>query len=240
MARTKTDPAKAVAIIRVSTDDQRNGPEVQLGDIERWAAREGIEIVAVFTDHLSGGTALDKRPGLMSAVQALKEHRAGILVAQKRDRIARDTMLAAMVERLAQRNGAVVRTADGVADGDSPADQLMRQMLDAFAQYERAMIRSRTEAALALKRSKGQKTGGDAPFGFTSRDSNGTAVLVEDPVEQAIIAMLRQLKSSGMSYRALAAHCKSNGIRSRRGAWSHTTLCRLFQRIDEGRFTAAA
>src|SRR5262249_29181206 len=53
--------------------------------------------------------------------------------------------------------GAKVITADGVAVEDTPEGQLLRGMLDLFAQYERALIRARTRAALAVKRSKGEK-----------------------------------------------------------------------------------
>jgi DNA invertase Pin-like site-specific DNA recombinase len=74
--------------------------------------------------------------------------------------MARDTLVAAMVERLAERHGARVCTADGMAEGDSPEAPLMRRIVDAFAEYERLVIRTRTRAALALKRHRGERIGG--------------------------------------------------------------------------------
>jgi hypothetical protein len=83
----------------------------------------------VFTDPgVSGGAALDKRPGLLAALAALRTHNAGLLLVAKRDRLARDSLLAALVERLAERLGARVQSADGAADGDAPEDVLMRRI----------------------------------------------------------------------------------------------------------------
>ena len=73
----------------------------------------------------------------MRALEAIREHGAGVLLAAKRDRSARDTVVAAVVGRMAERNGAAVRTADGVGRGDTPEDKLLRTMIDAFAEYER-------------------------------------------------------------------------------------------------------
>ena len=46
-------------------------------------------------------TPIDQRPGLVAALASLREHGAGVLVVAKRDRIARDVVLTAGVERAA-------------------------------------------------------------------------------------------------------------------------------------------
>ncbi len=74
-----------------------------------------------------------------------------MLLVAKRDRLARDVVVAAMVDRLAERHGARVLAADGTGNGDGPEAMLMRGIVDVFAQYERALIRARTKAALAVK-----------------------------------------------------------------------------------------
>ena len=61
--------------------------------IERWCEAEGATLVAVYTDHgISGAAPLDKREGLMAAIDALVERRAGTFLAMKRDRLARDVV----------------------------------------------------------------------------------------------------------------------------------------------------
>ena len=112
----------------------------------------------------------------------------------KRDRLARDVMLTAMIERAAGAIGAVVVSAAGEGNGASPADQFMRTVIDGAAQYERALIRARTKSALAVIRARGQKTGGSVPFGFALAEDGRTLVEVE--AEQATIARARALRAS--------------------------------------------
>src|SRR5208337_4129386 len=161
-------PLVAVAYIRVSKDEQKLGPEAQRASIEAWAAREGVQVAAWPVDQgVSSVTPVDKRPALMEALRRLREHGAGVLVVAKRDRIARDPMLTRMIEGEAARTGAVIISAAGEASGGTaPADVMMRGVVDLFAEYERGLIRARTKAALAVKKTRGEKTGGGVPYGY--------------------------------------------------------------------------
>ena len=56
------DPTLAVAYLRVSTDDQKLGPEIQRDQIGRWAAANGVTVLSWhFDEGVSGGTAIEKR-----------------------------------------------------------------------------------------------------------------------------------------------------------------------------------
>jgi len=155
----------AIGYVRVSTDEQRLGSEAQRASIEAWAAREGVSVVAWHVDEgVSGATPIERRPALAAALATLREHCAGVLVVAKRDRVARDVVVASMVERAATSAGARLVSADGTGNGDTPADAFMRTAVDGAAAYERGLIRARTTAALAAKRAKGERTG-SVPFG---------------------------------------------------------------------------
>lgn len=220
--------ASAVAYIRVSTADQHNGPEAQRRDIERWAAREGVEIVAWCEDlGVSGGAMLDKRPGLLAAFDAIRESGAAWLVVAKRDRLARDVPVLCMVERVVEKSGAAIVSAAGEGSGDSPGDLLMRRMVDAFAEYERQLIKARTRAALAVKRRRGERTGA-VPFGF-KLGTDGVH-LEEDPAEQRVLALTEALRADGLSIRAIAAHLNEEGVPARGKRWHPTTVARLLKR----------
>jgi DNA invertase Pin-like site-specific DNA recombinase len=99
------------------------------------------------------------------------------------------------------------------ANGDTAADAFMRTILDGAAAYERALIRSRTRAALAAKRAKGERVG-TVPSG-SRRPRNGA--LVANPGEQAAIAEARALRASGLTVRAVADALRAKGITSRKG-----------------------
>jgi DNA invertase Pin-like site-specific DNA recombinase len=217
MARTKRGGAEtvgAVGYVRVSTDDQVLSVEAQREKLRAWCSEKGMDLVAVYEDlGVSGGADLDKRPGLMAALDALT--RGMVLVAVKRDRIARDTMNAAMIERLAERSGAKVLTCDGACDGDTPEAKLMRTMIDAFAEYERAIIRARTKTALTHKRERGERTSLHAPYGFTLADDGRT--LLSNEREQALIEAIRAARQVGRSQRGILADLAAKGFTTRKG-----------------------
>jgi len=222
------DPAKAIAYIRCSTSRQDLSPDAQREAISAWAGRECVDVIAFHEDlAVSGGTEIDKRPVLLAAIEALRTEGAGVLVVAKRDRLARDVLTAALVERLCERHGARLQSADGTGNGDSPEAQLMRNMVAAFAMYERALIRSRTKAALAAKKARGERVGG-VPYGF--RDEGGK--LVEDEREQAVVARARELRADGRSLRAVAAALVADGHTPRNGKkWHVQVLKRIVEQV---------
>jgi site-specific DNA recombinase len=223
-------PRLAVAYIRVSKDDQKLGPEAQRAAVEGWAAREGIQVAAWHVDQgVCSVTPIDERPALVAALASLREHGAGVLVVAKRDRIARDPVLTAGVERAASEAGAVVRSAAGEGNGSTPADEFMRGVIDSASRYERALIRARTTAALAVIRARGQKTGGGVPYGCRLDVDGRTLVAVEG--EQATITRARELAATGSSLRTVAAMLAAEGRVSRTG--------RPFAATQVARMTAA-
>ena len=228
--RAAGDSRIAVAYLRVSTSRQELGPEAQRSAIEAHAAREGIRIVAWHADRgVSGAAPIEARPGLLAALAALGEHRAGVLVVAKRDRLARDVVVAALVEREAAKAGACVVSADGAGNGSTPADQFMRSMLDAASAYERALIRARTKAALAAKRARGEHVAGLVPYGHRLADDG--VHLEPHADEQATIAIVRELASAGLSQRAIVSRLAELGVVGRTGRpLQRTQVLRLLER----------
>lgn len=223
------DASRAVVYLRVSTEDQNLGPEAQRAAIERWARSAGVQLVATFEDRISGATPPEDRPGLCAAIEALRHHGAGILVAMKRDRLARDVVIAATIERLAIAAGARVVTADGVSVENTPEGALMRTLIDAFAAYERALIRSRTKAALATKRARGERVSGRAPIGYAFDGAR----LVPAQHEQRALEIARELRAAGNSFQSIADHLNESNIPCRGGRWHVTTLVRVLARQQE-------
>lgn len=221
-------PGRAVGYLRVSKEEQALSPVAQRDAIARWCRANGAELVAVFEDiDISGGTALDRRPGLLAALAELEAKRAGMLVVAKRDRLARDVMNAAMVERLAERVGARVRSAAGEGtEGDlsDPSGMLMRGIVDLFAQYERAVIRARTKAALAVKAARGERTG---QVRFGCRATPDGQHIVEDEGEKKTISRVLELRNNGASIRAIASQLQADGESCRGRRWHPTTVARL-------------
>ena len=113
-----------------------------------------------------------------------------MLVVAKRDRLARDVVIAATIERAAEWVGATVVSADGVGVSDGHEAELLRRIVDAVAAYERGLIRGRTKAALAAKKRRGERTG-SVPYGKQLCDDG--VRLVNDEGEQAVITRIVDL-----------------------------------------------
>lgn len=213
-----TDPRKVVGYIRVSTDDQHLGAEAQRAELERWCKEKGCILVQVEVDHgVSGSTAVKDRPGMVAALASLQELGCGTFLAMRRDRVARDTMVAAQVDRMARSCGAIVRTVQGDFEQDTPETRLMRTIADAFAEYELAMISLRTKLALRAKKVRGEVTG-QPEFGYQAvKVGGGVAKMVPDEKEQAALAAIKEYSLQGMPYGLMAAKLFANGHRPRNG-----------------------
>ena len=147
---------KAIAYLRVSTDRQGEsgaGLDAQRASITAYAAQHGIEIVRFEQDILSGAKGIEHRLGLASAIASI--HKGYALLIAKRDRLGRDQFLSMSLERLIQKKGGVILSADGLGNGDTAGDKFLKSILDAASSFERDLIRARTKAAMQAKRLNG-------------------------------------------------------------------------------------
>lgn len=227
--RSPTRPAPlAVGYVRVSTEEQAQGPRAQRDALQRYARAQGLDLVVVHDDlGVSGAAPIDERPGLLAALDAVDLYRAEVFLVAKRDRIARDVIISAMVERLVTRSGARIESADGAANGDGPENEMLRGILAVFAQFERALIRTRTKAALAAKKKRRERTG-SVPYGFKlAPDRVG---LEPHAAEQQCIRLAAELRAQALSYAAIGEYLSLAGHDPREGgAWHPMTVSRLIR-----------
>ena len=97
-------------------------------------------------------------------LQRLLDHlRAGdVLVTWKLDRLGRSLKDLLLLLEKVEAAGAGFRSLTEHVDTTTPSGRMMMQMLGAFAEFEREMIRERTRAGLAQARSEG-RAGGRKP-----------------------------------------------------------------------------
>jgi site-specific DNA recombinase len=215
-ARRAGNPKVIVGYVRVSKDEQELSPKAQEDAIRAWAAKRGSTVASVHMDELTSVTPPDRRPGLLEAVRAIKAHKAGALVVLRRDRLGRDVVVSAMCERLVQQAGArVISTAGEASESDDPGAVVMRQMIDVFASYERALIKTRTKDALAVLKTSGKRFSHHLPYGMQLA-ADGTS-LEPNPAEQATISRARELRAAGHTFRSLIEELEAEGRLNRAG-----------------------
>src|ERR671912_1170430 len=128
-------------------DDQTNALQVR--------APRAAGCRRIFEEAASGGRW--DRPELHRLLDQLRE--GDVVVVWKLDRLSRslkDTL--AILEKI-EAADAGFRSLTEAVDTTGPAGRMMMQMLGAFAEFERAMIRERTRAGLTAARERGRKGG---------------------------------------------------------------------------------
>lgn len=208
------NPKLVVGYIRISTDLERQalGSQAQRAAIEQWAEKNGATVAQFFVEQITGSATLEKRVVLLEAIAMVAAVGASALVVHRLDRFSRDPLSAILAESELRKHSACVVCADGTASGDDPTSQLIRGVLLAVATFEKNMIRSRIRAALAVKRSRGERIGAP-PYGFKVEGKN----LVPHPEEIATKERLRAMRASGMTLQRIREQATAEGLRNRFG-----------------------
>jgi DNA invertase Pin-like site-specific DNA recombinase len=219
---------EAVAYIRVSTAQQGRsglGIEAQRDAIQRFAAAEGIELVAEFVEVETGkgSDALDRRPQLAASLSAARRIGCPVIVA-KLDRLSRDVAFIAGL--MAQRVPFIV------AELGADPDPFMLHLWAALAEKERAMISQRTRDALARAKANGKRLGNRT--NLAEAQASGRQVQVDQALVRAanILPIIREIQTAGCStLREIAAVLNRRGIQTPRGgAWTAMAVKRVIDR----------
>ncbi len=133
---------------RVSTHDQKLARQ-DLGDVDR-----------VFEEHESGSKS--DRPALEDMLGFIRE--GDQVIVWSIDRLARDLRdLQMIVERVTSKGASIEFLSEALRfgpDGTDPFVRLQFQLLGAFAEFERAIIRKRQAEGIAKARKNGVYKGG--------------------------------------------------------------------------------
>lgn len=186
----------AVGYLRVSRDSQEEsglGLDAQRAQIEAYASSRGFKIVRWYQDVVSGASELKDRAGLTNLLNDL-EPGTKVLVARK-DRLSRDLNLALWLEKEAARIQCSIESADGTANGSSPTDVLLRNLILSFAAYERDLIRERTRNA--LQELKKTRKLGRPPFGYRFDETGNHE---EDPEIFPTRSRMIELRDEGLNF----------------------------------------
>lgn len=145
---------RAVAYVRVSTEDQRT--TAQRAAVTRYVRARGWRLVRVYEDHgLSGANA--RRPALTRLLEDAHRRRFGVVIVWKFDRFSRSVAdLLASLETFRALGIEFISVTEGI-DTSTAAGRMVFTFLGAIAEFERALIRERVRAGV---RARMQRQGG--------------------------------------------------------------------------------
>src|SRR5215208_3284520 len=150
-------PKRAILYARVSTDEQaRSGFSLaqQLEALREHAARRGYEVLEEVSDPGQSGASLE-RPGLDRIRDVVAAGGVYVVLAQDRDRIAREPAYHYLLGREFEEHGTKIRALNDRGD-DTPEGELTDGILDQLAKFERAKTAERSRRGKLRKAREGK------------------------------------------------------------------------------------
>ncbi|MFE9779273.1 recombinase family protein [Streptomyces sp. NPDC005775] len=220
---------------RLSRLFAEEAPDHRLAACHAYAEARGWKVVHVATDtNVSGASKLEDRPGMREVLSWLP--RADYVIAAKLDRYARSVLEFQRLLDAAKSTNAVVVTADGMVSPENSS--LIVNVLAAFAEYERDMIKLRITDSKKHFKSRGNHLGGLTPYGYVvTGPLNNKRWAIDETAAAIIRECADRLTNHGASITGLtrelnerkvlppADHArKRDGRKLRGGKWHSTTL----------------
>jgi DNA invertase Pin-like site-specific DNA recombinase len=135
---------RAALYTRVSTTDQN--ADLQVRELRSYAGHQGWDIIQEYADTMSGAKA--SRPALIKLMADARAGKFDCLLVWKLDRFGRSLVDCLLNIRTLEDHGirfiAVTQGLD--TDQQNPASRFLLHVLGAAAEFERALIRERTQA----------------------------------------------------------------------------------------------
>lgn len=198
---------------RVSLEKQVDGegPETQQRHIVAWATANTSRGVDLWVWDVDSGKE-ESRVGLDFIREAMERGCVRALVPFRYDRLARNQYLSELLHREAREHRVMIRSAtEDLPDG--PVGILMRQVIQAIAQYEAAVIVMRmAEGKRTRQIPEGTYNGGEVPYGYLAAGKGH--LLICEP-EARIVRLVFKLYTMGYSQSAIAECLNRWGIPTR-------------------------
>lgn len=199
---------KAFAYLTVSGKGQVKGDGFprQRAAIQKYAKTHGVQIVRWFEEcGVSGAKESMDREAFAEMMTALHSNGTRTVIIERLDRLARDLMVQETAIADLTKNGfTLLSVEEPDLHATDPTRILMRQLMGAVAQYDKAQIVLKLRGARMRKKAATGRCEGRKPFGY--RDG-----------EQAIIARMKELRASGIGFDKIAEQLNAEGIMPRSG-----------------------
>jgi len=150
---------KAVAYLRTSSatnvGEDKDSATRQMAAIERYAASAGCEIVSSYYDAaVRGGDAIDARPGFAAMLNRLVGNGVKTIIVETASRFARDLIVQETGFAMLRKLGIDLIAADSPTAflEDTPTAIMVRQILGAVAQFQKAELVAKLRSGRKRKR----------------------------------------------------------------------------------------
>ena len=224
---TSTSTITATLIARQSSSRDERDPATQFHHAEAYAERQGWTVVSRYVEEsTSGGRQLEKRPGLLAALEDVRSKRATRVLAYHRDRFDRNLEVRKAFVAAVEEAGGEVWTPDGRMTFSTANEKLSNTLLGAMDENYREVIRekvinqkrARVEAGLPCTR---------VPFiGYVSPGGGSRLRVVEDDRPHVLRAF--EMSADGKSSPEIVRYLRDQGYTATHRAVSHMLRNELY------------
>jgi DNA invertase Pin-like site-specific DNA recombinase len=165
---------QAVAYFRTSSATNVNGDslERQQVAVAQFTKAGGYEIVQTFYDAaVSGADPIDSRPGFVALLDYIREHGINVVLVENASRFARDLIVQLTGHELLKAEGIELIAADAPDHfvDETPTANMVRQILGAVSEFEKASLVAKLKAARDRKSVElGRRCEGRPPVPMTT------------------------------------------------------------------------
>jgi DNA invertase Pin-like site-specific DNA recombinase len=147
---------------------------------------------------VSGADPIDQRPGFKAMLDRIAGNGVRVILVESPDRFARDLAVQIASHDYLENLGVelVPTTAPSFFTEDTPTAVLVRQVLGAISQFEKASLVAKLRAARERKVAAGGR---------------GTGRWRYDEARPDVVALARELHEQGLSYRKISAALAERG-----------------------------
>ena len=222
---------KAILYARVSTRGQAEkgySLRQQIEALRDYASKNGIDVLAEIPDDGYSGMTLD-RPGLDRVRELVETSGVDLVLAQDRDRFAREPAFHYLLETEFSKYGTKLAAINDWG-GDTPEGQLLRGIQDQVAKYERVLITERTRRGKLRRAREGKVVpAGSPPYGFIYDKGIGNYRV--DERTMSVVRRTFEMAAGGTSLHRIRKTFEAEAIPTAEGSrfWNVNTIGKIIR-----------
>lgn len=173
---------EAVAYLRTSSatnvGTDKDSEKRQRAEIEKFARRAGYVIVDTFYDaDVRGDDPVDVRPGFAAMLDRIAGNGVRTIIVEMANRFSRDLIVQETGHKFLKDEGITLIAADSPETfvEDTPTSVLIRQILGAVSQFEKASLVAKLKGARDRKKAETGKCGGRKSYAERDGEMVATA-----------------------------------------------------------------
>jgi DNA invertase Pin-like site-specific DNA recombinase len=207
---------------RAAVEEQhKDSADRQREAINGYAQRNGLKIVREFYDKaVSGADYIDARPGFSELMAYMLGNGASVILVENASRFARDLIVQETGYAMLKKSGFTLVAVDDpdAFTADTPTAVMIRQILGAVSQFEKASLVGRLKGARDRASEKvGHRI--DGRKGYTrGKEHHG------------LVTLVKSLRAKGLTFDAISAFLAEKGTLTNSGRpFSASQVKRIFE-----------